>query len=301
MNSYIVEQIYQGMRLDQYISGKLNAYTRSFLQKLIKEGNVTVNNKSSKAGYKVCEGDVITVTIPEAVPLELLPEDIPLDILYEDEVLLVVNKPKGMVVHPACGHSSQTLVNALLYHCKGNLSGINGVLRPGIVHRIDRDTTGAILVCKSDEAHKHIANQLKEHTIHRRYEAIIHGVLAEEDGVICAPIGRHSTDRKKMAVNRKNGKEAITHYKVLQRFHNYTHIECRLETGRTHQIRVHMKSIQHPLLGDAVYGPAKSPFPLQGQCLHAKEIGFIHPSTGEYMQFEAKRPEYFEQLLHTLK
>lgn len=226
------------------------------------------------------------------------PENIPLDILYEDDDLLVVNKPKGMVVHPAAGHSSGTLVNAVLYHCRGNLSGINGVLRPGIVHRIDMDTTGALVICKSDFAHQSLAEQLSVHSITRKYRAIVHGNLKEDEGTVRGAIGRHPTDRKKMAINERNGKPAVTHYRVLERFGNYTYIECQLETGRTHQIRVHMASIGHPLLGDAVYGPKKCPVKnLQGQTLHAMVLGFIHPRTGAYMEFEAPLPEYFSNLL----
>lgn len=233
--------------------------------------------------------------------LDILPEEIPLDILYEDSDILVVNKPKGMVVHPAPGHYSHTLVNAVMYHCEHNLSGINGVLRPGIVHRIDMDTTGSLLICKNDKAHQIIADQLKEHSITRRYHAIVHGNLKEDIGTIEAPIGRHPIDRKKMSTKAKNGKPAVTHYKVLHRFCNYTYIECELETGRTHQIRVHMASIGHPILGDRLYGPSKSPFKLQGQTLHAKILGVIHPSTGKYIEFDAPLPEYFEKLLTQLE
>ncbi len=236
--------------------------------------------------------------LPEPEELNVEPENIPLDILYEDDDLLVVNKPKGMVVHPAAGHSSGTLVNAVLYHCSGNLSGINGVLRPGIVHRIDMDTTGALVICKSDFAHQSLAEQLSVHSITRKYRAIVHGNLKEDEGTVRGAIGRHPTDRKKMAINERNGKPAVTHYRVLERFGNYTYIECQLETGRTHQIRVHMASIGHPLLGDAVYGPKKCPVKnLQGQTLHAMVLGFIHPRTGAYMEFEAPLPEYFSNLL----
>lgn len=236
--------------------------------------------------------------LPEPEELNVEPENIPLDILYEDDDLLVVNKPKGMVVHPAAGHSSGTLVNAVLYHCRGNLSGINGVLRPGIVHRIDMDTTGALVICKSDFAHQSLAEQLSVHSITRKYRAIVHGNLKEDEGTVRGAIGRHPTDRKKMAINERNGKPAVTHYRVLERFGNYTYIECQLETGRTHQIRVHMASIGHPLLGDAVYGPKKCPVKnLQGQTLHAMVLGFIHPRTGAYMEFEAPLPEYFSNLL----
>ena len=231
---------------------------------------------------------------------EITPEDIPLDILYEDTDLLIVNKPKNMVVHPSAGHYTGTLVNGLLYHCKGQLSGINGVFRPGIVHRIDKDTTGSLIVCKTEKAHNSIADQLKEHSITRKYRAIVYGNFDNTEGSIDAPIGRDEKDRKKMAVNYKNGKSAVTHYRVLQQFEGYSYIECRLETGRTHQIRVHMTSIGHPLLGDEIYGVRPSKFHLQGQCLHAMIIGFIHPTTGQYMEFEAPLPEYFSHLLDIL-
>ena len=255
-----------------------------------------------KSNYKVNAGDRIELEIPEAVEPEIQAENLPLDILYEDSDLLVVNKPKGMVVHPCPGHYSGTLVNALMYHCKGELSGINGVMRPGIVHRIDRNTTGSLLVCKNDFSHNFLAEQLKVHSITRKYVAVVHGNLREDTGTINAPIGRHPMDRKKMAVNHKNGKEAVTHYRVLERFGKYTFIECRLETGRTHQIRVHMSSLGHPLLGDDVYGPAKCPYPwLQGQTLHAQVLGFIHPSTREYMEFSAPLPQYFTELLEKLR
>ena len=241
------------------------------------------------------------VLLPEPEELNVEPENIPLDILYEDDDLLVVNKPKGMVVHPAAGHSSGTLVNAVLYHCRGNLSGINGVLRPGIVHRIDMDTTGALVICKSDFAHQSLAEQLSVHSITRKYRAIVHGNLKEDEGTIEGPIGRHPTDRKKMAINYKNGKDAVTHYKVLERFGQATYVECRLETGRTHQIRVHMASIGHPLLGDTVYGSSKNPYHLEGQALHAMILGFVHPRTCEYMEFTAPLPEYFVKLLSKLR
>ena len=232
--------------------------------------------------------------------VSIVAEDIPLDILYEDEDLLVVNKPKGMVVHPAPGHLSGTLVNAVMFHCKDSLSGINGELRPGIVHRIDRDTTGSLIVCKNDIAHNHIAEQIKEHSVNRIYRGIVVGTVSDEEGTIHAPIGRHPIDRKKMSINERNGKDAITHYRVLKRFDKYTYMEFKLETGRTHQIRVHMASIGHPLLGDEVYGTKKCPFHLEGQTLHAAIIGFIHPTTGEYIEVEAPLPEYFQHLLHIL-
>lgn len=289
-----------GVRIDKYLSDHMEEMSRSYLQKLLKSEDVIVNEKAVKANYKVGSGDVISVSVPEPEEVNIQPEDIPLDILYEDEDLIVVNKPKGMVVHPSAGHYSQTLVNALMYHCRDELSGINGVMRPGIVHRIDMNTTGSLLVCKNDFTHNHIAEQLKEHSIKRKYRAIVHGVLKEDDGVIDAPIGRHPTDRKKMAVNYKNGKTALTHYHVCQRFSNFTYIECQLETGRTHQIRVHMKSIGHPILGDDVYGPAKSPFRLEGQTLHAMVLGFIHPRKNSYMEFSAPLPEYFINLLKKL-
>jgi 23S rRNA pseudouridine1911/1915/1917 synthase len=290
-----------GLRIDKYLSSVNEQLSRSYIQKLLKSGLVLVDGKPVKASYQVDEGDVISLDIPEAVEPEIEPENMDLDILYEDQDVILVNKPKGMVVHPAAGHYSHTLVNGLMYHCKDQLSGINGVMRPGIVHRIDMDTTGVIIACKNDMAHNSIAAQLKEHSITRRYQAIVHGVLKDDAGTIEGPIGRHPTDRKKMSINYNNGKSAVTHYKVLKRFRQYTHVECRLETGRTHQIRVHMASIEHPLLGDLVYGPGKCPIPgLQGQTLHAGVLGFIHPRTGEYMEFTAPLPEYFAKLLNTL-
>ena len=241
--------------------------------------------------------DTVSVTIPKAQEIEILPEDIPLDILYEDEDVLVVNKPKGMVVHPSAGHYSGTLVNAVMYHCRDSLSGINGAIRPGIVHRIDMDTTGALIVCKNDNAHVKIAEQIKEHSVTRRYRGIVNGVVKQDTGIIEGAIGRHPVERKKMAINEKNGKPAITHYRVLERFSNHTYMEFELETGRTHQIRVHMTSIGHPLLGDTLYGSGKNPYHLQGQTLHAMVIGFIHPTTGIYVEAEAPLPEYFQKLL----
>lgn len=290
-----------GLRIDKYLSTVNEQLSRSYIQKLLKSGLVLVDGKPVKASYQVDEGDVISLDIPEAVEPEIEPENMDLDILYEDQDVILVNKPKGMVVHPAAGHYSHTLVNGLMHHCKDQLSGINGVMRPGIVHRIDMDTTGVIIACKNDMAHNSIAAQLKEHSITRRYQAIVHGVLKDDAGTVEGPIGRHPTDRKKMSINYNNGKSAVTHYKVLKRFRQYTHVECRLETGRTHQIRVHMASIGHPLLGDLVYGPGKCPVPgLQGQTLHAGVLGFIHPRTGEYMEFTASLPEYFAKLLNTL-
>ena len=299
---YLVSQEQAGMRIDKYLSEIQEELSRSYLQKLIKSGEVYVNGQAVKSSYKTASGDRISFAVPEAVEPEIEAEPMDLDILYEDEDLIVLNKPKGMVVHPAAGHYSQTLVNGLMYHCQGELSGINGVMRPGIVHRIDMDTTGVLVVCKNDLAHSGIADQLKVHSITRRYRAIVHGVIKEDSGTVNAPIGRHPVDRKKMAVNYKNGKEAVTHYQVLERFRDFTYVECRLETGRTHQIRVHMASIRHPLLGDEVYGPARTKqfLNLQGQTLHAGVLGFLHPRTGEYMEFTAPLPEYFTHLLATL-
>lgn len=290
-----------GVRIDKYLADTAGQLSRSYIQKLLKEGRVLVNGKTVKASYVVEDEDVLSMDIPKAVEPEIEPEAMELDILYEDDDVILINKPKGMVVHPAARHYSHTLVNGLMYHCLGNLSGINGVLRPGIVHRIDMDTTGVLIVCKNDMAHNSIAAQLKEHSITRRYQAIVHGVIKEDEGSIDAPIGRHPVERKKMSINYNNGKPAVTHYKVLTRFKDFTHVECRLETGRTHQIRVHMASIRHPLLGDCVYGPARCPVPgLTGQTLHAGVLGFIHPRTGAYMEFSAPLPDYFSKLLRTL-
>ena len=302
MENYLFEiQENQQMRLDKYLAEQFPEQTRSYLQKLIKEGQVLVNGKTVKSGYQLSKGDEVSVTIPEPKELDVEPQKMDLDIVYEDEDVILINKPKGMVVHPAPGHTTDTLVNGLLYHCKDNLSGINGVARPGIVHRIDRDTTGILIVCKNDMSHNSIAAQLKEHSINRRYRALVHGNLKEDTGTVEGPIGRHPVDRKKMAINERNGKPAVTHFTVLERFGNYTLIECKLETGRTHQIRVHMTSIGHPLVGDEVYGPAKCPFKLQGQCLHAMVLGFVHPRSGEYMEVSADLPEYFDDLLKILR
>lgn len=290
-----------GVRIDRYLSDQCQDISRSYLQKLLKEESVLVEEKPVKSNYKVNTGDRISLTLPEIREPEIVPEDIPLDIIYEDKDIILINKPKGMVVHPAAGHYSGTLVNGLMSHCRSELSGINGVMRPGIVHRIDMDTTGVLIVCKNDMAHNSISQQLKEHSITRRYAAIVHGVLKDDEGTINAPIGRHPIDRKKMSINEKNGRDAITHYRVLERFRQYTYIECQLETGRTHQIRVHMASTGHPLLGDSVYGPAKCPFRLNGQTLHAGVLGIIHPRTGEYMEFSAPLPDYFEELLRKLR
>ena len=298
---FFIEEKDSGIRIDRVLTEKMEEYSRSYLQKLLKEQQVSVNHKPAKANYKVQTGDSVCVMVPELKEPDITAEEIPLDILYEDDYLLVVNKPKGMVVHPSAGHMEGTLVNAVLAHCEGKLSGINGVLRPGIVHRIDRDTTGALLICKDDAAHRDLAEQLKVHSIKRRYRAVVYGNFKEEEGTVEGPIGRHPTDRKKMAIKYKNGKDAVTHYRVLERFGNTTYIECRLETGRTHQIRVHMSSIGHPLLGDEVYGDKKNAYHLQGQALHAMILGFVHPHTGEYMEFEAPLPEYFVKLLDKLR
>lgn len=287
-------------RLDKWISNALPDLSRSYLQKCIKSDGLLINGKPQKASYRLRVDDEIVLHIPAAVEPDITAEDIPLTVLYEDADVLIVDKPKGMVVHPAPGHYSGTLVNAVMYHCKDQLSGIGGVMRPGIVHRIDRDTTGALVICKNDHAHNCLAAQLKEHSITRRYRAIVHGVIDSGHGTVDAPIGRDPKDRKRMAVNEANGKYAVTHYKVLQRFKEYTYIECRLETGRTHQIRIHMASIGYPLLGDEVYGRRKTPYRLEGQTLHAMTIGFVHPSTGAYLEVTAPLPEYFEHLLHIL-
>ncbi len=288
-------------RIDKWISNTLRTLSRSYIQKLIKENNVFVNGKAQKASYRIKADDVIRFQIPDASEPSIPAEEIPLSILYEDEDVLIVDKPKNMVVHPAPGHYNGTLVNAVMFHCKENLSGINGILRPGIVHRIDKDTTGSLIVCKNDTAHQFVASQLKEHSITRKYRAIVHGRLAVEEGTINAPIGRDEKERKKMAVNEKNGKPAVTHYKVLKTFREYSYIECRLETGRTHQIRVHMASIGHPLLGDMVYGNRKTNYHLEGQTLHAMTIGLKLPSTGEYLEISAPLPAYFEHLLEILE
>ena len=288
-------------RLDKWMSSAIADLSRSYIQKCIKDNQVLINGKPQKASYRLKVDDEIVFHIPQAMEPAIEAENIPLSILYEDPDLLIVDKPKGMVVHPAPGHYSGTLVNAVMYHCRDNLSGINGVLRPGIVHRIDRDTTGSLIICKNDHAHNSIAEQLKEHTITRKYRAIVHGVIDAEEGTVNAPIGRDPKDRKKMAINEQNGKPAITHYKVLRRFQEYTYIECQLETGRTHQIRVHMSSIGHPLLGDEVYSQHKSPYHLCGQTLHAMVIGFIHPSSGEYLEITAPLPDYFDHLLCILE
>lgn len=296
-----IENPSQQIRIDKFLSDSLPDLSRSYLQKLLKDNFILVNERPVKANYKLTLGDRISIILPEVKEPDIKPENLSVEILYEDSEVILVNKPKGMVVHPSAGHYSGTLVNFLMYHCKDSLSGINGVLRPGIVHRIDKETTGVLIACKTDSAHKALAKQLKDHTITRRYRAIVHGALPQEEGTIATEIGRHPTDRKKMSIHCKNGKEAITHYRVLQHFSNYTYIECRLETGRTHQIRVHMASIGHPLLGDEVYGSIKTKYKLQGQCLHAMVLGFLHPVSGNYMEFEAPLPDYFQKLLKILR
>lgn len=300
---YCVTDEYEGMRIDKLISELIDSLSRTYIKKLIDDKKVFCNGKNVKASFSVSEGDRIVMEIPPVEVPQILPQDIPLDIIYEDADVIVVNKPKNMVVHPAAGHYTDTLVNAIMYHCKDNLSGINGVLRPGIVHRIDKDTTGSVIICKNDNAHREIAAQLKEHSINRVYHAICYGIIREDEGDVDAPIGRSSSDRKKMAVV-PGGKEAFTHYKVLKRFEEdgFTYIECRLKTGRTHQIRVHMAHIGHPLLGDEVYASSRKPkFNTNGQCLHAKTLGFIHPVSKEYIETDAPLPEYFTHLLNVLK
>ncbi len=299
---FLITEEYENERLDKSLSELTDdTVSRSYLQKLIKENQVFVNQKVQKASYRLKDGDTVSFIIPDQTTPDIIPEDLNLEILYEDQDVIVVNKPKDMVVHPAAGHFSHTLVNGLMFHCKDSLSGINGVLRPGIVHRIDKDTTGSIIACKNDNAHLKIAKQLKEHSITRRYRAICFGELKEDTGTINAPIGRDEKDRKKMAINHKNGKQAITHYKVLERFPGYSYIECQLETGRTHQIRVHMASIGHPLLGDVVYSSRKQPFTTNGQVLHAYILGFTHPVNDEYIETTAPIPEYFNSILDKLR
>ncbi len=302
MKELFIVESQEGERIDRYLAEAMPDRSRSYVQKLIKTENVVVNGEPVKASYRLLIGDRLEITVPDAREPEIEAEEIPLNILYEDSDIIIVNKPKQMVVHPAPGHLSGTLVNALMYHCRQELSGINGMLRPGIVHRIDMDTTGSLVVCKNDKAHQSLAEQLKEHSIRRIYVAVVHGNLKADSGTVDAPIGRHPTERKRMSVHAKNGKRAVTHYKVLERFGAFTFIQCELETGRTHQIRVHMASIGHPLLGDAVYGPRKCPIPgLTGQTLHAKTLGLIHPETGEYLEVDAPLPEYMKELLERFR
>ncbi len=302
MKELFIVESQEGERIDRFLAEAMPDRSRSYVQKLIKTENVVVNGEPVKASYRLLIGDRLEITVPDAREPEIEAEEIPLNILYEDSDIIIVNKPKQMVVHPAPGHLSGTLVNALMYHCRQELSGINGMLRPGIVHRIDMDTTGSLVVCKNDKAHQSLAEQLKEHSIRRIYVAVVHGNLKADSGTVDAPIGRHPTERKRMSVHAKNGKRAVTHYKVLERFGAFTFIQCELETGRTHQIRVHMASIGHPLLGDAVYGPRKCPIPgLTGQTLHAKTLGLIHPETGEYLEVDAPLPEYMKELLERFR
>lgn len=298
----IVDDEHNKERIDKYLTSTLEDMSRSYIQKLIGEERVFVDGKAVKSNFRVVSGGLVTLCMPEVKEAQIAPEDIALDIIYEDADIIVINKHKGLVVHPAPGHESGTLVNALLYHCKDNLSGINGVLRPGIVHRIDRDTTGVIIACKNDIAHRFVAEQLKEHSITRRYQAIVYNTLKTDSGRVETTIGRHPKDRKKMAVNVRNGKSAATNYRLIENLGDkYAYIECELETGRTHQIRVHMASINHPILGDIVYGPDKNPYHLEGQALHARILGLIHPRTKEYMEFTAPLPDYFTDLLSRLR
>lgn len=300
--NFIVEDVDAGKRLDSFLAEKNTAnYTRSFIGKMIEENLVLYNGKPSKASTKIKTGDRIELFEKEPEPLAVKGEEIPLEIVYEDDDLMVINKPRGMVVHPAPGHTSGTLVNAVLSHAGESLSSINGVLRPGIVHRIDKDTSGLILICKNDFSHKALAKQLEEHSITRRYHAICSGRLKEDQGTVSAPIGRDEKNRKQQAINYKHGKEAITHYRLLENLQNASLLECRLETGRTHQIRVHMKSIGHPLLGDPLYGSKKNLYAIKGQALHAMVLGFVHPRSGEYMEFSADYPEDFQKLLNKLR
>lgn len=289
-----------GARLDAFLAGKMEK-TRSSVQKLIEEENVRLNGAPAAKNARLREGDRVEATEPPPEVPDVKPQNIPLDIVYEDQDLLVVNKPKGMVVHPAAGNPDGTLVNALLFHCGDSLSGINGVIRPGIVHRIDKDTSGLLIVAKNDRAHQSLAEQIAVHSFTRIYNAVVYGIVKKEEGTVSAPIGRHPTDRKRMAVLSSGGREAVTHYRVLERFPGFTLVECRLETGRTHQIRVHMAHIGHPVAGDPVYGPKKCITELQGQCLHARVIGFIHPATGEYLEFDSGLPPYFERFLEKLR
>ena len=288
-----------GKRLDAWLAAQPElSLTRSAVQQLLEQGQITKNGKAAKKNDKLQPGDAVAVTVPEPQPLDVLPQDIPLEIVFEDDELLVVNKPKGMVVHPAPGHPDGTLVNALLWHCAGRLSGINGIIRPGIVHRIDRDTSGLLIVAKTDRAHLGLAEQIAVHSFTREYEAVVCGRFKEESGTVHAPIGRDPRDRQKMCVIATNSKDAVTHYTVLTQYEKHAHLRCKLETGRTHQIRVHMKHIGHPVYGDAVYGKAEKG--VEGQCLHAKKIGFIHPVTGAYLEFDSPLPDYFTEILRKL-
>ncbi len=290
-----------GVRIDKFVSDKLKERTRSHIRKLIEEDRILVHHAPVKASYKVKADDVVEVDIPDAADVDILPEEIPLSIVYEDDDMLVVNKPQGMVVHPAVGNYTGTLVNALLAHCPDSLSGINGEKRPGILHRIDKDTSGLLLVAKNDMAHQHLAAQIKEHSLTRAYQALVHGRFKTDKGEINLPIGRHPVDRKKMAVTYRNSREAVTRFRVLEEMNGYSLVECMLKTGRTHQIRVHMSHLGHPVVGDPVYGVKKEPFPTNGQLLHAYKVGFIHPRTGEYMEFCSPLPEFYEKVLEILR
>lgn len=291
----------ENIRIDKFLSDKLTDYSRNAVQKIIDSNGVCVNDKVINKNYKCKAGDRVEIVIPDAKPLEAVAQNIPVDIVYEDDYLLVVNKPKGMVVHPANGNPDGTLVNALLYHCKDSLSSINGVIRPGIVHRIDKDTSGLLIVAKTDKAHIGLAEQIKEHSFSRAYETVVYGNIKQDEFTVNQPIGRDTKDRKKMAVTLKNSKPAVTHFEVIKRYGDFTHLRCILETGRTHQIRVHTSYIGHPVAGDAVYGPKKVITTLNGQCLHAKHIGFVHPITGEYLEFESELPQYFVSFLNYLE
>lgn len=299
--TFVVGDTQAGQRIDKFLSDNISDRSRSFIASVIEEGSAVVNGKKVSKSYKVSVGDCVQVTVSEATELEAVPQDIPLDVVYEDDDLIVVNKPNGMVVHPAAGNPDGTLVNALLYHCKGQLSGINGVLRPGIVHRIDKNTSGLLVVAKSDRAHFSLSEQIKEHSMTREYRAVIYGHLKEQSGAVDAPIGRSTADRKRMCVTDKNSKHAVTHYTVLEEYKDFSYISCRLETGRTHQIRVHMSYIGHPLAGDDVYGPKKVITELDGQCLHAMRLGFLHPVSGEYMEFSSELPAYFQRFIEKIK
>ena len=300
IKNFLVGEDEEGDRLDVYLSEQLGDMSRSYIQKIIKDKKVEVNGKVEKAKYLVKEDDKIKIEIPTPKLLEVVPQNIPIDIVYEDNDVLIVNKPQNMVVHPAPGNYENTLVNAILYHCKDKLSSINGVIRPGIVHRIDKDTSGLLMIAKNNNAHNSLAEQLKDHSITREYEFICHGVVKEDKVTVDKPLGRNPKDRLKMAIV-KDGKHAVTHFEVIQRFDNFTHMRARLETGRTHQIRVHALSINHPLLGDPVYGPKNSKFKLDGQTLHAKKIGFIHPTTNEYIEFNSELPDYFKNIIKKLE
>lgn len=299
LSTFIVEDDKNNLRLDLFLSELLENMSRSQIQKLIDENHITVNDKNIKSNYKIKTKDKINIEIPKPKLLEIEAEDIDVDIIYEDEDLAIINKPQGMVVHPAAGNFSGTLVNALLSRCQ-NLSGINGVIRPGIVHRIDKDTSGVLVIAKNDMAHRSLAEQIKEHTVKRVYVALVEGIIKQDNGTVDMPIGRHPVERKKMAII-KNGRNAVTHFTVMERFKNTTIIEARLETGRTHQIRVHMAYLGHPLVGDPVYGYKRQKYNLKGQMLHAKTLGFIHPRTGEYMEFSSPLPDYFQNLINNLK